>query len=321
MYGKDSESLKSYKTILSPIKGLTKMINREFITGIPARIKINFETIRKFRKQFKNYLNVYIDETFNRYPTRVILKDGTKINVNSYAHLTMIRLGFKFLDYNKDSDLTEFEANGKIIKMIGLRYGGDLSVFQNAYKLDVREKVIVDIGANIGDSAIHFVNSGAKRVIAIEPDPFTYNLLRKNVRINEMDSIVTPINAAVSYKNGYIKIPYLVENSIGKNVIESKSGVNVQLMTIREIVETYGVSKAVMKMDCEGCEYKALLNTNPEYLEAFDQFGLEYHYGEKLLVGLFSNLGYKVYADKPIKIYNKSSKPHLMNVGMLYAKK
>jgi len=296
-------------------------MDREFIKGVPARIKINFEIIREFRKHFKNYLSVYIDETFKRYPTRVILKDGTKINVNSDAHLTMIRLGFKFLDYDKDNDLTEFEANGKIIKMIGLRYGGDLGVFQNAYKLDVKEKVVVDIGANIGDSAIHFVNSGAKRVIAIEPDPFTYDLLRKNVRINGMDSIVTPINAAVSDKNGYVKIPYLMENSIGKNVIESESGINVQLMTIREIVENYGVSKAVMKMDCEGCEYKALLNSNPEYLEAFDQFGIEYHYGEKPLVDLFSNLGYKVQADKPKKYYNKSSKPHMMNIGMLYAKK
>jgi len=178
----------------------------EFIKGIPARIKINFETIREFRKHFKNYLKVYIDETFKRYPTRVILKDETKIDVNSYAHLTMIRLGIKFLDHDKDNDLTEFEANGKIIKMIGLKYGGDLGVFQNASKLDVKDKVVVDIGANIGNSAIHFVNSGAKRVIAIEPDSFTYDLLRENVRINEMHSIVTPINEVVSDKNGYVKI-------------------------------------------------------------------------------------------------------------------
>ncbi len=35
--------------------------------------------------------------------------------------------------------------------------------------LDVSGKVVIDVGASIGDSAIYFALKGARKVIAIEP--------------------------------------------------------------------------------------------------------------------------------------------------------
>jgi len=49
--------------------------------------------------------------------------------------------------------------------------------------LDVKDKVIIDIGAYIGDSAIYFALKGAKRVIAVEPHPGAFAEMLENINI------------------------------------------------------------------------------------------------------------------------------------------
>ena len=52
-------------------------------------------------------------------------------------------------------------------------------------QLDVRNKVVIDVGASIGDSAIHFALKGAKKVIAIEPHPGAYAEMLININLNK----------------------------------------------------------------------------------------------------------------------------------------
>ena len=55
-------------------------------------------------------------------------------------------------------------------------HGQILEVFDwgNYEGVDVRGKTVVDVGAFVGDSAIHFALKGARRVIAVEPHPGAY---------------------------------------------------------------------------------------------------------------------------------------------------
>jgi hypothetical protein len=47
--------------------------------------------------------------------------------------------------------------------------------------LDVKGKTVVDVGANIGDTAVYFSKiKHAKQVIAFEPYPYTYKMAREN---------------------------------------------------------------------------------------------------------------------------------------------
>jgi tRNA/tmRNA/rRNA uracil-C5-methylase (TrmA/RlmC/RlmD family) len=64
-------------------------------------------------------------------------------------------------------------------------------VFENfaggAYDdLDVRDRVVVDVGAGVGDTAILFSLMGAKKVIALEPFPSLYEKALVNVKINSV---------------------------------------------------------------------------------------------------------------------------------------
>ncbi len=62
---------------------------------------------------------------------------------------------------------------------------------ENQYEwLDAKNKVVVDIGANIGDTAIYFSKiKKARKVIAFEPYPYSYKLAEENIKINKLKNI------------------------------------------------------------------------------------------------------------------------------------
>ena len=72
--------------------------------------------------------------------------------------------------------------------------------------VDVEDRIVVDIGANVGDSSIYFALKGAKKVIAIEPHPKAFEELVSNTKLNGLETIVIPVNAAVASKAGEICI-------------------------------------------------------------------------------------------------------------------
>ena len=77
-------------------------------------------------------------------------------------------------------------------KFFGAKTNGDIHTvfFNNEYAdLDIKDKIVIDVGANIGDSSIYFALRGAKKVIAIEPFPENFDLAKiskKNLRIYEV---------------------------------------------------------------------------------------------------------------------------------------
>src|SRR3989338_3323566 len=65
-----------------------------------------------------------------------------------------------------------------------------------------KDDVVIDVGAHIGIFALNaslIVPKG--KVYAIEPCRSTYNLLRRNIKLNELENIVT-FNFALSDKEG-----------------------------------------------------------------------------------------------------------------------
>ncbi|MCC6017275.1 MAG: FkbM family methyltransferase, partial [Desulfurococcaceae archaeon] len=64
-----------------------------------------------------------------------------------------------------------------------------LGVFDYGHwdELNVEDKVVVDVGAFIGDSSIYFALRGARRVIAVEPHPEAYKVMVENIRLNGLE--------------------------------------------------------------------------------------------------------------------------------------
>jgi len=63
--------------------------------------------------------------------------------------------------------------------------------------LNVNDHVVIDVGAFIGDSAIYFALKGAKKVIALEPHPGAYAEMLENIRLNNLEDRIIPVNAGL----------------------------------------------------------------------------------------------------------------------------
>ena len=73
--------------------------------------------------------------------------------------------------------------NGYRFKMIGSTFI-ELFLREDYHDVNIRNKIIIDVGAYIGDSAIYFALKGARKVIAIEPHPGAYAEMLDNIRLN-----------------------------------------------------------------------------------------------------------------------------------------
>jgi len=108
--------------------------------------------------------------------------------------------------------------------------------FGNYEGIDVDGKVVIDVGAFVGDTAIYFALKGAKGIIAIEPLPANYEELLDNVNLNGMRNKINVINAALGSKHGVVKVPRNVPVNIRGSSIDmyKKHGIG-KLIDIKSI--------------------------------------------------------------------------------------
>ncbi|MBI4516410.1 MAG: FkbM family methyltransferase [Deltaproteobacteria bacterium] len=71
-----------------------------------------------------------------------------------------------------------------------------------AGRLAADKHVIIDVGANIGMTSIVLAQLTEKRILAIEPVPQTFDLLRRNVARNGLDHRIDCVQAAVCSHDG-----------------------------------------------------------------------------------------------------------------------
>jgi len=72
---------------------------------------------------------------------------------------------------------------------------------------------------------------------------------------------------------------------------------------------------AVLKIDCEGCEYEVILNSSKTTLRKFSHILVEYHYGYKNIKKKLEKCGFQVSVTEPR--YTLDTKMH---IGLLNAK-
>ena len=146
-------------------------------------------------------------------------------------------------------------------------------------QLNVKGRVVIDVGAYIGDSAIYFALKGARKVIAIEPHPGAYAEMLDNIKLNNMENVIIPINAGLASKPG--KVCFENVNINIASIIYHRPGdcpITVPAVTLCDLMNRFGIdpNDAVLKMDCEGCEFDVVLN-DYEHVRLFRELILEYH--------------------------------------------
>jgi FkbM family methyltransferase len=138
------------------------------------------------------------------------------------------------------------------IKFINMR-NTIIEIFEeNAYDfVDPHDRVVLDVGAYVGDSAIYFTFKGAKKIIAIEPHPGAYQEMLMNIRLNNMEDKIIPINAGLASRRGRIRIGEVcVDNTASTQYSPTDAG-EVEAVTLENVMRAvqHG-NNAILKMDC-----------------------------------------------------------------------
>ncbi len=276
-----------------------------------------FSLVYDYYRTYENYKDVLLNVLREKYPFQAKLRDGRVVDINNLAVARFYRLfNTKLHTTRLEEDVVEFVFDNK--KVVFYDWDkGDLAgsfVYHDYDFLDVTNRTVVDVGANIADTAIYFALRGAKRVIAFEPFPKIFDIAQRNVKANGLEDKVILVNAGCGY-DGEVRVKEDVESNASAGLKDFGEGVKIPMYSLNTIVSKFNVEKgSVLKVDCEGCEYDLFRNASREALDRFDQIEMEYHYGYKELVNILKKNGFKTKNTIPIYLPRAQ-----MILGYIYA--
>ena len=234
--------------------------------------KLSSDVLVWFVSRFSHCLIRHVDCVNN-----TLIMDNVRVKLVSDA-VYDVKAFAKSLGWRYDASRDCWIKGDAMFKRI---YMPVIDIFDfGAYdELEFRDKVIVDVGAFVGDSAIYFALRGAKKVIAVEPHPEAFKEMLENIRLNGLEDVVVPINAGLASRPGSIHVKKVdLTQADGMYHRPSRCG-EIPAVTLGELIDKYDLSSdAVLKLDCEGCEYDVILN-DYEHIKVFDELIVEYHAG------------------------------------------
>ena len=199
----------------------------------------------------------------------------------------------------------------------GISNGDLFNIFheQDYDFLPVKNRVVIDIGANIADSSIYFGMIGAKKVIALEPFPKNFEVAQKNITLNGFTDKIELLNAGCCGGQSKDMVLDASANGVCCQSMQSSLGSKIHFYTLQELINKYNIdSPAVLKIDCEGCEYDIILSNDRTMLDKFSHIQVEYHYGFRDLKKHLVDANFSVSHTNP-KYENG------MEIGWIYATK
>jgi FkbM family methyltransferase len=176
----------------------------------------------------------------------------------------------------------------------------ELIIFSFYWQNRKRYKKVADIGSNIGLHSILLSKCGYD-VRCYEPDPETFKVLQRNLKLNNCSS-VAPFNAAVSSKPGEMEFIRVLGNITGSHLAGSKADPYGEMVKFPVKVE--GIGPIIewadfIKLDAEGHEKEIVLATDREQWKKTDaMIEVENKDNAAALFAHFTNLGINMFAQK-----------------------
>lgn len=287
--------------------------------GLPKELLI-------FRRLYKNYIQVILAYHRRDKLISVTFRDGRKLNLDPDSIFLINRLIETGMDESRAITCIEDQTipyKGHLLKIRGSETKGFTiyeTFLRGDYKnLDVKDQTVLDVGGNIGDTAIFFLMNGAARVILLEPYPTTFELAVENIKSNKLEDKVVLLNSSYGQDRELVIDEFKIANA-GNSLEESEHGKKIREYSLKSLIEKFKIENAVLKMDCEGCEYH-LLREPDEWISTFTRIQIEYHYGFVDLVSKLRSAGYEVEFTKPVRIINEHASNPIMSVGFIYAER
>lgn len=159
----------------------------------------------------------------------------------------------------------------------------------------IKNAKIIDIGANIGDTAILFAEKGASKVYAYEPHPFFYDLAIKNITLNNLSDKIGISPYGVGAKDSVLKIRddsvFGPTGVFGSGKIEGMKEIEIKIIPLSKIIKD-ALGSDVLKMDCEGAEFDAILSCPSDMLRKIKVMAIEFHKNPKPIMEHLKQSGF-----------------------------
>jgi len=126
-----------------------------------------------------------------------------------------------------------------------------------------RGDTFIDVGAYIGYYSVlaRTIVGESGKVVSFEPNPESYEILRRNIELNRYANVVAE-NVALSDEEGTLKLfigrakdsssLFLAEG------VDEKRYITVRVTTLDNYCQSHGIAPNFVKIDAEGAEYKIL---------------------------------------------------------------
>ncbi len=157
----------------------------------------------------------------------------------------------------------------------------------------VADHIVIDIGANIGDSAIYFALKGAE-VHAFEPFSQPFQQLMENIQRNHLEKMIFCHCFGLSASSQRLLGRYNPCESLSSTLSGPLMEINENIQGESEEVDTVSLGEVisivrrisgrdkriVLKLDCEGCEFDIVndLSLSFDDLQQVDAIIIEYHH-------------------------------------------
>lgn len=173
-----------------------------------------------------------------------------------------------------------------------------------------KPKIIVDAGANIGYFSLFFNHYFPDaKIYAFEPIPNTYQYFKKNIDINNCQSI-TPYNLGLFNEKKEIDMYYNMEGSGSSSLVDllntkNTKNIKCKFTTLDNFYEENDIRGCdLIKCDVEGAEKFVIeggINVIKKYkpvifCEMLRKWSAKFNYHPNDIIAMLSNIGYVCYA-------------------------
>lgn len=224
-------------------------------------------------KSFKNWDYIIKETINNRFPEKVIMRNGLIIHGDKY-HV------------------------GLISSLYDIFY---LKVY-NCYNMNIdNNDIVVDIGANIGVFSLYASQFSKNKIISYEPYPAAIQIFKKNINTNDLNHQIYIHNNAIFNKSGIVKI--FINDKWEQNSIYNKfqkQHILIKAITPDEIFTKNDIDRIdFLKIDCEGCEEFIIMNISPIQYSRIKKIAIEYHdnltsINHKIYERILKNNGFRI---------------------------
>lgn len=121
----------------------------------------------------------------------------------------------------------------------------------------VKDNVVLDVGANIGNHTLFFLKeAGAFKVFCFEPVKDTFDILKKNIDINNLTKKVCLQNIGIGETKGNASIKHYDPSNIGGTSLSINGNGSIPITSIDSL--DIQDSIILMKIDVEGLELSVI---------------------------------------------------------------